>query len=150
MTVAVCAVALYAETVNITANAFEADEAKRISRFDGNVSMTKGKDWLRADQVLVYFDQKNRPQKYEAIGHVSFEIHMKNGTRYLGRSRKLSYRPHGEVYRLEGGVVLEEPALGRTLKGERVVVEKISGRARVDGGGNRPVSFTFRVEEEKK
>ncbi len=137
-----------AEEVTITSDRFEADEQSRVTKFLGHVHMKKGTDELNATKVNVYFNAKRKPLKYEALGKVSFVIHMKEDPKwYSGKADRLVYRPAGEIYELYGHVVLKEPALDRTVTGEKVVVEKQSGRATVEGGAHKPVKFIFKVEE---
>ncbi len=141
---------LYAlsEQVEITSDRFEADEVKRVTKFLGHVHMKKGNDELNASRVIVYFDEKRKPIRYEAIGKTSFVIHMRQkGQYYTGKAEKLVYRPKKQIYELYGNVVLKEPKMDRTVTGEKVVVEKLNGRASVEGNGNRPVRFIFKVEE---
>ncbi len=136
------------EQVEILSDRFEADDMKHVAKFLGHVSMKKGQDELNASKVVVYFDEKRKPIRYEAIGNASFVIHMKErGEYYTGKAHKLVYRPLKQIYELYGNVVLREPKLDRTVTGEKVIVEKLSGRASVESGGNRPVKFIFRVEE---
>lgn len=136
-----------AENVEITADHFEASQLKKITEFIGNVHMKKGSDELNASKVVVYFDEKRRPIRYEAVGESRFIIHMQNGSYYTGRADRLVYRPDRELYELYGNVVLKEPKLDRTIIGEKVVVEKSSGRANVEGDDGKPVKFIFKVEE---
>ncbi len=140
-------VVMAAENVEITADHFEADQVKRVTEFSGNVHMKKGSDELNASKVLVFFDEKRKPLRYEAIGDSSFIIYMKNGRYYRGKAQKLVYFPSKEIYELYGDVVLREPMLDRTIIGEKVIVEKVSGRANVEGGEEKPVKFIFKVEE---
>ncbi len=136
-----------AENVEITADHFEADQMKKVTEFIGNVHMKKGSDELNATKVYVYFDDKRKPVRYEAVGKSSFVIHMQNGRYYVGKADKLVYRPGSELYELYGNVVLKEPKLDRTIMGEKVVVEKVTGRANVEGDDGKPVRFIFKVEE---
>ncbi|BDY13917.1 lipopolysaccharide transport periplasmic protein LptA [Hydrogenimonas cancrithermarum] len=143
------AVAIYAasEQVEITADRFEASETERLTKFIGHVHMKKGPDELNASKVFVYFDKARKPMRYEAVGNTSFVIHMDNNQTYVGRADRLLYRPGKEIYELFGNVVLKEPRLDRTLMGEKVVVEKISGKAHVEGKEDKPVKFIFKVED---
>ncbi|WP_201353400.1 lipopolysaccharide transport periplasmic protein LptA [Hydrogenimonas urashimensis] len=137
-----------AERVEILSDRFEADDVKHVAKFLGHVRMKKGADELNASKVVVYFDAKRKPLRYEAIGKASFVIHMKKeGQLYTGKADKLVYLPKEQRYELYGSVVLKEPRLDRTVTGEKVVVEKLSGRASVEGGGDKPVKFIFKVEE---
>ncbi len=135
------------EQVEITSDRFEADERALITKFLGHVHMKKGRDELHADKVIVYFDAKRNPKRYEAIGHTSFVIVMKEGQLYTGKANRLVYLPATQRYELYGAVVLKEPKMERTVSGEKVIVDKDTGRASVEGGGNKPVKFIFRVEE---
>ena len=136
------------ERVEITSDRFDADERTLVTRFLGHVHMKKGLDELNATKVVVYFDAKRKPKRYEATGKTSFVIHMKNeGQFYVGKAGKLVYIPSTQRYELYGAVVLKEPKLGRTVTGEKVIVDKTDGRALVEGGGDKPVKFIFRVEE---
>jgi len=138
---------LYAENVEITADHFEADQLKRVTRFSGNVHMKKGSDELNATRVFVYFDENRKPERYEAVGESSFIIHMQNGSYYVGKADKLVYKPLDDLYELYGNVVLKEPNMDRTIIGEKVVVDKSTGRANVEGNDTRPVKFIFKVED---
>ncbi len=146
---AVSALLLYGATseVQITADRFEASEKSRQSLFLGHVSMKKGSDELNASKIVVTFDVKRKPLRYEAVGNASFVLHTRNGQIYLGKADRLIYHPAEEMYELFGHVVLKEPSLERTLMGEKVVVDRRSGKASVEGGGDRPVKFIFKVEE---
>jgi lipopolysaccharide export system protein LptA len=136
------------EQVEITSDRFEADEVKLVTKFIGHVHMKKGRDELNASKVIVYFDKKRKPKRYEAIGNASFVILMKKeGQLYTGKADRLVYLPARQRYELYGDVVLKEPRLDRTVRGEKVVVEKLSGKASVEGNGKRPVKFIFKVEE---
>lgn len=136
-----------AENVEITADHFEADQARKITEFIGNVHMKKGSDELNASKVVVYFDEERKPIRYEAIGNSRFVIHMESGGYYRGKASKLVYWPKRELYELFGDVVLKEPKLERTIIGEKVIVEKRTGRANVEGDEGKPVKFIFKVEE---
>lgn len=136
------------EQVEILSDRFEADDVTHVAKFIGHVRMKKGADELNASKVVVYFDANRKPIRYEAIGNASFEIHMREKDQYYtGRAQKLVYRPKTQLYELYGGVVLKEPKLERTVTGEKVIVEKLSGRASVEGKGDKPVKFIFKVEE---
>ncbi len=133
--------------VQITADKFEADENSQKSVFIGHVSMKKKGDELNATKIIVLFDSNRKPLRYEAIGNASFVLHMRNGQIYIGSANRLIYLPDEEIYQLFGHVVLKEPLLDRTVMGEKVVVERKSGKARVEGSGDRPVKFIFKIEE---
>ncbi len=136
-----------AEDVTIVSDRFEADEGERVTKFIGHVHMKKGNDELNASRVIVHFDAKRKPIRYEAIGQTAFAIHMKTGQFYRGKADKMVYIPQKQIYEFYGHVVLKEPKMQRTVTGEKVVVEKMSGKASVQGGAHEPVKFIFKVEE---
>ncbi len=136
------------EQVEITSDRFEADEVKMISKFIGHVHMKKGPDELNASQVIVYFDAKRNPKRYEAIGNASFVVHMtKNDEYYTGKADKLVYKPVEQIYEFYGHVFLRQPRLDRTVKGDEVIVDRLSGKSSVKGNASKPVKFIFQVEE---
>ena len=136
------------EQVEIQSDRFEADEAKRISKFIGHVHMTKGPDELNASTVIVYFNADRKPYRYEAIGNASFIVHMKDKDQYYrGKADKLVYKPESQIYEFYGNVLLRQPKLDRTVKGDEVIVDKLTGKSTVKGKENKPVKFIFQVEE---
>lgn len=137
---------LLADEVKISADRFEADEAKMVSKFIGHVMLKRGSDELNASQVIVTFNKKHKPKRYEATGNVEFSL-VADQKRYLGNAQKLIYLPATKVYELIGDVLLREPAMKRTIKAQRVIVEKLSGRAQVEGKAGEPVKFTFEIDE---
>jgi len=136
------------QQVEITADHFEASDVKKVTKFIGNVHMLKGVDELNASKVYVYFDANKKPIKYEAIGNVKFIITMNDGKKvYKGESGRLVYIPKTEIYELYENVKLFDTKLDRTLIGEKVFVDKQSGKARVEGSKEKPVKFIFKIEE---
>jgi len=135
------------QQVEITADHFEASDVKKVTKFIGNVRMIKGVDELNASKIFVYFDEKTKPIRYEAIGSVKFIITMNDGKRYKGQSGRLVYIPKTEIYELYESVKLFDVKLDRTLIGEKVFVDKQSGKARVEGSKEKPVKFIFKIEE---
>ncbi|OQX75116.1 MAG: lipopolysaccharide transport periplasmic protein LptA [Campylobacteraceae bacterium 4484_4] len=137
---------LYAEKVEIQADKFEADEMKLISLFTGHVIIKKGKDRIEADRVTIHFTPKKKPKRYTASGHVRFEI-LTRTQHYKGSSDTLSYLPANQQYEADGNVVIEELKSGKKLYGEKIVIDRKSGKSEITGKKNRPVKLIFSVEE---
>ena len=57
------------------------------------------------------------------------------------------YEPTTKKYKAFGNVNINETINGQTLRGESIVIDRISGKARLKGRKNRPVKFIFTVEE---
>lgn len=134
------------EQVEINADNFEADERKRVSYFKGSVHIKKGKDEIKADEVKINFDLKNRPLKYEAIGNITFKI-TTDSQHFDGTSNKIIYDPSNKTYKASGNVLINETTKGQTLKGENIIINRISGKTKISGKKNRPVKFIFTVDE---
>ncbi|RKV95751.1 MAG: lipopolysaccharide transport periplasmic protein LptA, partial [Campylobacter sp.] len=92
LVLALGALPLLAEQVEITADEFYADEGKQISEFKGNVNIKKGKDTLTANLVVIHFDKNRNPLKYVASGNAKFRVFIKNKT-YDGSGSELIYEP---------------------------------------------------------
>ncbi len=137
---------LYGEKITITADNFEAYENKKVSILKGHVHVQKGSDDIKAKRLQIDFDQANKPLRYTLTGDVKFDISTKS-QHFVGTARKVIYDPHQKRYIAEGDVFLKEKKSGRTLQGEKIVIDRISGKTTISGKRNRPVKFTFTVEE---
>ncbi|WP_281951067.1 lipopolysaccharide transport periplasmic protein LptA [Nitrosophilus kaiyonis] len=136
-----------AEDIEITSKNFEADEKKLISIFTKDVHIKKGKDKIDAQKVIVYFDKKRKPVKYEAIKNVKFFIVLDNNKTYEGKAQKIIYLPNSKEYIFEKDVFIVQMPDQRKIYGEKIVVNKSSGKAKVEGSETKPVKFIFKVEE---
>jgi len=140
----------HAEKVIITSDKFEGDQRLGIMKFIGNVHMRKSRDKLDAATVTVYFNNRKKATRYEAVGNAHFEIYMlEKGTYYVGKANRMVYKPQTQVYEFYGDVVLREPKLDRTLTGDKVIVRRLDGKVNVTGNRSRPVKFIFKVQEKK-
>ncbi len=138
---------LFAADVEITSKAFEADEKKLISIFTGDVDIKKGKDRIKAQKVIVYFDKDRKPIKYEAFKNVTFKIVLDDNKSYEGKAQKIVYLPSKLEYILEKDVfILQKPEM-RKIYGEKIVVNRLTGQASVKGDKDKPVKFIFKIEE---
>ena len=52
----------------------KAENLKKEVHFIGNAKVKKSEDWIHADKIIVYFDDKNETKMYKAIGKVTFEF----------------------------------------------------------------------------
>ncbi len=135
-----------AEQVEVNALEFEADEKSRVSYFRGSVFIKKGKDEIKADLLKIDFDKNNKPKIYDASGNVTFKI-TTSSQRYVGKSDHIIYEPTTKKYKAFGNVNIKETTKGQTLRGESIIIDRISGKAKLKGSKNRPVKFIFTVEE---
>ncbi len=137
---------LFAEKITVTADRFEAFEKKHISILTGHVHVTKGKDDIKADKLIIDFDTHNKPKRYTLTGHVTFDIATRS-QHFRGNAQKIVYDPSQKQYIATGNVVLHEINSDKTLQGEKIIIDRISGKTSISGKHNRPVKFTFTVEE---
>jgi lipopolysaccharide export system protein LptA len=139
--------AVFGAQVVVTSESFIADEKQLITKFIGNVTVIKGNDNLRADEVLVNLDQKRQPLKYTATGGVKVKMQI-NEKYYNASGNTLTYEPNEQRYILNGRAFLEEIDNEKKVYGERIEVDQRSGIYKVDGSGE-PARFIFQVEDNK-
>ena len=140
---------LFSSEVEITADKFMADEAKGISVFTGKVHITRGKDDLKADKVVINFDKKRQPTLYTATGHASAKLSIKDKN-YFAKGDTLIYDPLTLKYTIEKNAFLQELNTNKKVYGEKIWVDQARGYYEVDGKKDKPVKFIFKIEDKKK
>ena len=140
---------LMAAEVQVTADKFFADEKKKISIFEGNVTVIKEGDKLTAKKITIDFDEKKQPIRYVATGDAKANMIM-NGKKYYGEAEKMTYEPNLSLYTFEKKAFLHEIDTDKKVYGDFIRVDQISGHYDVDGRGSAPVKFIFKVEDKKK
>ncbi len=139
---------LYAQNVEIIADKFYADEKKQLTEFSGHVVITKGKDRLKANNLIITFDKQRKPLKYQASEDTTIDIIMQDKS-YFGRAKTMVYDPIKDQYTLLGDAFLHEKVSNKKVYGDKIFVNQASGRYEVHGDGKSPVKFIFKVEERK-
>ena len=142
-------VVLNADTVEVVADKFFADEVKKVTEFTGHVIVTKSKDKLVANKVVINFNDKKQPLKYIATGSVKIDLTMK-GKEYFGSAETMIYDPIKDQYTLVKNAFLNEKITNKKVYGNRIWVDQKTGRYEVDSDGEKPVKFIFKVEEKQK
>jgi len=140
---------LSAEVVEIVADKFFADERKQVTEFTGHVIITKSKDKLVADKVVINFDKDRQPLKYVATGNAKIDMVMEDRV-YFGKSEKMIYDPIKNQYTLLKNAFLHEKVTNKKVYGDKIFVNQTTGRYEVESDGKKPVKFIFKVEEKKK
>jgi lipopolysaccharide export system protein LptA len=140
---------LNAETVEVVADKFYADEIKQVTEFSGHVVVTKGKDKLVANKVTINFNKKKQPLKYIATGAAKIDMVMKDKV-YFGSAETMIYDPMKDQYTLVTNAFLHEKITNKKVYGDRIWVDQKTGRYEVDSDGKKPVKFIFKVDEKKK
>lgn len=140
---------LFAQEVNILAEKFSANELSLKAQFDKNVTVTKGDDVLKTDKLLILFNKKKEPVKYEATGNASIRVFLK-GKEYFGRGDLLIYEPQLDTYTINGNAFLEDRTTKKKIYGDSIKIDQKKGEYNVGGKENKPVKFTFEVKDKKK
>lgn len=140
---------LLAERVEVTSDSMKAQDVQKEVHFMGNVLVKQSQSWLHGDKVIVYFDENNETNKYEAIGTVTFEF-KKEKSHYKGSADKVTYYPVKSQYILTGKAVIDDLINKRHVNGDVITLDMITGNANVRGNKKKPVKFIFDMEEKKK
>lgn len=139
-----------AETVNVTADNFFADENKLISILTGNVVLKKGDyDTLKADKLTIYFDKEKNPIKYVATGNTSFNAILKD-KHYDGKGDILTYEPGKEIYTLEKNAYLHEKETKKEVFGDKIIVDRAKTTYEVKSISKKPIKLIFEIEDKEK
>jgi len=139
---------LFAEKVEITSDSMNAENMKKEVHFIGNVLIKQTKNWLHGDTVIVYFDENNETNKYEALGSVTFEFKKENSF-YKGSANKVTYFPAKSQYILLGHAIIDDQINKRHVNGDEIVFDMLTGNANVKGSRKKPVKFIFDMEKSK-
>ncbi|QOQ87358.1 LptA/OstA family protein [Campylobacter corcagiensis] len=152
---AIIAMPIFAEKVEVTADNFFADEVKLISVLTGNVHVKKGSyDTLDSNKITIYFDKNKQPIKYEATDNARFKI-LINESHYNGKGDKLTYIPAEDKYILTGNAWIEEVETKREVFGDIITISQLDGKYEVDSfrdsknKDKKPARLIFHVEEKK-
>ncbi len=139
---------LAAEELKVSADLFESDENRGITRFKGNVVIFKGNDELRAQSVEIVTNKKRKPTKFIAKGNVTFTIHANQTEAYKGRAEKAVFLPLIKEYHFYNNVVLTQLGSDNTIKGDTIIVNLTKGTATAQGDSDKPVTMTFQITDE--
>lgn len=142
------------EKLIIDAKNFETDDIKGLTTFTGNVKLKKVKDRLNSDKLEIYMKPKEegksrQASKYVATGNADLEIHT-NGKIYIGKGKKIIYIPEKQEYTVLGNGYLKEITESRELFGEKILINQLTGSAKVSGSENKPVRFIINIESDGK
>jgi lipopolysaccharide export system protein LptA len=139
---------LFAEKVEITSTSMEAEEEKKEVHFIGDAKIIKGKDWLSADKVIVYFGENNDTEMYEAIGSVNFEFKNEKHN-FKGSADKVKYHMVKSIYELTGNAVIDDLANKSHVDGDVIYLDMTTGNVNVKGNKKKPVKFIFEMESKE-
>ena len=137
---------LFAEKVEITSDSMNAEKLNKEVHFIGNAKVKQLKDWITADEIIVYFNENNETDRYKALGNVDFEFENEKG-HYLGSSDVVVYYPMKSLYVLTGKAKVKDLMNKRSAKGDEITVDMLTGHSDVKGTKKKPVKFIFDMEK---
>lgn len=140
--------------LNIDATFFEADEKKQIMIFKKNVKMTKNKDLLFCQKLVINTVpsrkniHKQIPKDYTATGDVSFTI---NTTKNIlkGKGDTVLYYPNKQKYIIIGHGYLEDVKNEKKVTANKIYIDELTGYIKIDGDEDKPVKFRLKIEDKK-
>lgn len=127
--------------LEVTADKFNIDNNRRVTTFQGSVTIKQNKDEIKAENIYVYTDEDNNPIRFEAVKNVHFIIYA-GEKKYLGECNSLVYQPLKDEYTLFGKVKLNQSDNSEVLMGEKIVINSKTQKAEVLGG-EKPVKLIF-------
>ena len=137
---------LPADKVEITSDSMNAIDLRKEVHFIGHAKVKQSKDWIHADEIIVHLNEDNQAKMYEAVGAVTFEFQNEKG-HYLGASDRVEYYPLKSLYILTGKANVKDKQNHRTVKGNKITIDMLSGNSKVAGSKKKPVKFIFDMEK---
>lgn len=141
--------------LNIDATNFEANEKDKIMYFKGNVKMTKNKDILICDSLVINTviakddPSKQIPKDYKATGNVSFTINTKDNV-LNGKGDTVFYYPNEQKYIIIGNGSLEDKKDGKKIVAHKIYINEKTGHTKIDGKKDKPVTFRLKLSSGDK
>ncbi|MFP4333187.1 MAG: lipopolysaccharide transport periplasmic protein LptA [Campylobacterales bacterium] len=139
---------VHSADIDIESKSFYANEAEGFSRFSGDVEVTQGEQWIRSEELFVYFDKNQKPTKLEAKGSAEAYVILEDGRKLDGSAVNIILYPNNKVLELIGGAVVKERGSSNQVSGEKIVIDRSKGETRVVGSGDKPARFTIEVEDD--
>lgn len=141
--------------LNIDATFFEADQKQQLLFFKGDVKMTKNKDILQCQSLVINTiasktePNKQVPKDYTATGDVSFILHTPNNI-LQGKGDTVFYYPAEQKYIIIGNGYLEDAKEGKKLTANKIYIDEKTGHTRIDGDKDKPVKFRMKLNDSEK
>ena len=140
--------------LNIDAKHFEADKTRNLLYFKGDVKMTKNKDILLCQSLVINTKtskedpSKEIPKDYTATGDVSFILYTVDNV-LKGKGDTVYYYPDDKKYIIIGNGFLEDTKEGKKIIAEKIYIDELTGQTKIDGGKDKPIKFRLRLNDTK-
>ena len=141
--------------LNIDSKHFESQTQKNVLYFKGDVKMTKNKDILLCQSLVINTKASSKdktkqvPKDYKATGDVSFTLHTVDNI-LKGKGDVVYYYPDEKRYIIIGNGYLEDTKEGKKIIAEKIYINELTGQTKIDGGKNKPIKFRMRLNESSK
>lgn len=138
--------------LNIDAKHFESDKQNNVLYFKGDVNMTKNKDILLCQSLVINTQSsvtdktKQIPKDYKATGDVSFVLHTSDNV-LKGKGDVVYYYPDDKKYIIIGNGYLEDIKEGKKIIAEKIYIDEMTGRTKIDGGKDKPIKFRLQLND---
>lgn len=138
--------------LNIDAKHFEADKQRNLLYFKGDVKMTKNKDILLCQSLVINTEAskedntKQIPKDYTATGDVSFTLYTIDNV-LKGKGDTVYYYPNDKKYIIIGNGFLEDTKEGKKIIAEKIYIDELTGQTKIDGGKDKPIKFRLRLND---
>jgi lipopolysaccharide export system protein LptA len=138
--------------LNIDAKHFEADKQNNVLYFQGDVKMTKNRDILLCQSLVINTQvspldkRKQIPKDYKATGDVSFILYTIDNV-LKGKGDVVYYYPDDKKYIIIGNGYLEDTKEGKTIIAEKIYIDELTGRTKIDGGKDKPIKFRLKLND---
>jgi len=137
---------LFSENLHVISKKFFYDSKKLESIFTGDVNVTKGKDNILADKMIIYFNKNKKPIKYIAEGKVRFLLVLDNNDTYKGHCNKLIYNFLNENIFLEGNAFVKKIETNESISGDKIKINRKTKNMEIIGN-KKPVNIIIKVNE---
>jgi len=141
-------VVVFASNLEITSKDFFYKDGDSKATFSGNVIAKEQNNLIKSDKLVVYLDENNEANKYQAIGKVYFEIVNKKKD-IKGSCDTLTYLPKDDKYILIGKVSINDDKTKRKVFGDEIIIDNKKGISYANSKSNKPVKFIFKVKSSK-
>ncbi|WP_297448191.1 LptA/OstA family protein [uncultured Campylobacter sp.] len=139
---------LFADKIEVKALNFYADENTGKSVLSGNVVVSRGKDVLNAEELVIFMDKNRKPLRYEASKNPKFSIILNDKT-YKGSGDKFIYNVAKDTYEINGNAFIHEINTDKKLYGDKIIVDRKANIYQVQSRQNKPARFVFELKNDK-
>ncbi len=140
--------------LDIDATYFEANEQDKVMIFKGDVKMTKNKDVLLCQTLLINTqidkDDKNKqiPKDFNATGDVSFVLYLDDNI-IKAKGQTVLFYPDEEKYIIIGDAYLEDTKDEKKLIANKIYIDTKTGYTRIDGDKDKPIKFRLKLNNKE-